>query len=72
MYGRTDSKGRLLLLLAVVIAMSGGLALRLAYWQIGQRQDIRMVVKFAQLFRRRFFKQDVAAFSIGVIGQMVK
>lgn len=38
MYGRTDSKGRLLLLLAVVIAMSGGLALRLAYWQIGQRQ----------------------------------
>jgi cell division protein FtsI/penicillin-binding protein 2 len=38
MYGRTDSKGRLLLLLVVVIAMSGGLALRLAYWQIGQRQ----------------------------------
>jgi cell division protein FtsI/penicillin-binding protein 2 len=37
-YGRTDSKGRLLLLLAVVIAMSGGLAMRLAYWQIGQRQ----------------------------------
>jgi cell division protein FtsI/penicillin-binding protein 2 len=37
-YGRTDSKGRLLLLLTVVIAMSGGLALRLAYWQIGQRQ----------------------------------
>ena len=38
MYGRTDSKGRLLLLLAVVVAMSGGLAMRLAYWQIGQRQ----------------------------------
>ena len=40
MYGRTDSKGRLLLLLAVVIAMSGGLAMRLAYWQIGQRQEL--------------------------------
>ncbi len=38
MYGRTDSKGRLLLLLAVVVVMSGGLAMRLAYWQIGQRQ----------------------------------
>src|ERR1035437_4035080 len=40
MYGRTDSKGRLLVLLAVVIAMSGGLALRLAYWQIVQRQQL--------------------------------
>jgi cell division protein FtsI/penicillin-binding protein 2 len=40
MYGRTDSKGRLLLLLAVVIALSGGLAMRLAYWQIGQRQEL--------------------------------
>ena len=39
-YGRTDSKGRLFLLLAVVVALSGGLALRLAYWQIGQRQEL--------------------------------
>jgi cell division protein FtsI (penicillin-binding protein 3)/stage V sporulation protein D (sporulation-specific penicillin-binding protein) len=40
MYGRTDSKGRLFLLLVVVIAMSGGLAMRLAYWQISQRQEL--------------------------------
>jgi cell division protein FtsI/penicillin-binding protein 2 len=40
MYGRTDSKGRLFLLLVVVIAMSVGLAMRLAYWQISQRQEL--------------------------------
>jgi cell division protein FtsI/penicillin-binding protein 2 len=34
MLGRTDSRGRLLLLLAVLVLLSSGMAARLAYWQI--------------------------------------
>jgi stage V sporulation protein D (sporulation-specific penicillin-binding protein) len=40
MLGRTDSRGRLLLLLLVVLVASTGMATRLAYWQIGQRQQL--------------------------------
>ena len=40
MLGRTDSRGRLFLLLLVVFAASTGMAARLAYWQIGQHQQL--------------------------------
>ena len=40
MLGRTDSRGRLFLLLLVVLVASTGMTMRLAYWQIGQRQPL--------------------------------
>ena len=36
MIGRTDSRGRLLLLLAVLVLLSTGLGARLAYWQVNR------------------------------------
>jgi cell division protein FtsI/penicillin-binding protein 2 len=40
MLGRTDSRARLLLLLAVLILLSGGMAARLAYWQINRHPQL--------------------------------
>ena len=40
MPGRTDSRGRLLLLLAAVLVVSTGMVARLAYWQIGQSRQL--------------------------------
>jgi len=40
MLGRTDSRARLLLLLAVMLAISSGMALRLAYWQVNQHEQL--------------------------------
>jgi cell division protein FtsI/penicillin-binding protein 2 len=40
MLGRTDSRGRLLLLLAVLVLLSSGMAARLAYWQVDQRGQL--------------------------------
>jgi cell division protein FtsI (penicillin-binding protein 3) len=40
MIGRTDSRGRLLLLLAVLVLLSGGMVARLAYWQINQHEQL--------------------------------
>ena len=36
MLGRTDSRGRLLLLLVALVLLSGGMTARLAYWQVNQ------------------------------------
>ncbi|MGA2513224.1 MAG: penicillin-binding protein 2 [Candidatus Limnocylindrales bacterium] len=36
MLGRTDSRGRLLLLLAVLVLLCSGMTARLAYWQVNQ------------------------------------
>ena len=36
MIGRTDSRGRLLLLLAVLVLLSTGMGARLAYWQVNR------------------------------------
>jgi len=41
MLGRTDSRARLVLLLCVLGLFAGALGLRLAYWQIGQGDDLR-------------------------------
>ena len=41
MLGRTDSRGRLIFLVCVLGLMAGALALRLAYWQIGQGDQLR-------------------------------
>ena len=41
MLGRTDSRVRLVLLLCVLGLFAGALGLRLAYWQIGQGDDLR-------------------------------
>ena len=46
MLGRTDSRGRLLLLFFVLTLMSGGMVMRLAYWQVNQRE--RMAALTAQ------------------------
>ena len=40
MLGRTDSRGRLLLLLVAVLLASSGMVARLAYWQIGQHHSL--------------------------------
>ena len=40
MPGRTDSRGRLLLLLAVMVLVSTGLGARLAYWQVNQHDQL--------------------------------
>jgi cell division protein FtsI/penicillin-binding protein 2 len=40
MLGRTDSRARLLLLLAVLVLLSGGMAARLAYWQVNQHAQL--------------------------------
>lgn len=41
MLGRTDSRARLVLLLCFFGVFAGALGLRLAYWQIGQVDDLR-------------------------------
>ncbi len=41
MLGRTDSRVRLILLLCFLGLFAGALGLRLAYWQIGQGDDLR-------------------------------
>ncbi len=40
MLGRTDSRGRLLLLFLVLTLLSGGMVARLAYWQVNQREQL--------------------------------
>ena len=40
MLGRTDSRGRLLLLFIVLTLLSGGMVVRLAYWQVNQRERL--------------------------------
>jgi cell division protein FtsI/penicillin-binding protein 2 len=40
MLGRTDSRGRLLSLLAVMLLVSTGMGARLAYWQINQHDQL--------------------------------
>ena len=43
MLGRTDSRARLFLMLLVVIVVSTGMTARLAYWQIGQQQNLSQI-----------------------------
>jgi len=43
MLGRTDSRARLFSILLVVIVVSTGMAARLAYWQIGQQQNLSQI-----------------------------
>jgi stage V sporulation protein D (sporulation-specific penicillin-binding protein) len=43
MLGRTDSRARLFLILLVVIVVSTGMTARLAYWQIGQQQNLSQI-----------------------------
>ncbi len=40
MLGRTDSKGRLLLLFVALVLLASGMTARLAYWQVNQRQQL--------------------------------
>jgi cell division protein FtsI (penicillin-binding protein 3) len=40
MFGRTDSRGRLLLLLIALVLLSGGMTARLAYWQVDRKEQI--------------------------------
>jgi cell division protein FtsI/penicillin-binding protein 2 len=40
MLGRTDSRGRLLLLLIALVLLSGGMTARLAYWQVNRQPQL--------------------------------
>ena len=40
MLGRTDSRGRLLLLFFVLTLLSSGMVMRLAYWQVNQHERL--------------------------------
>ena len=40
MFGRTDSRGRLLLLLIALVLLSGGMTARLAYWQVNRHEQL--------------------------------
>ena len=53
MLGRTDSRGRLLLLLLVVFAASTGMAARLAYWQVGQRQQLTTMAAQSSTYQQQ-------------------
>jgi len=44
MLGRTDSRGRLLLLFFVLALISGGMVVRLAYWQLNQHEQLVSLV----------------------------
>ena len=41
MLGRTDSRARLVILICILGLFGGALGVRLAYWQIGQGDDLR-------------------------------
>jgi len=43
MFGRTDSRGRLLLLLAALVLLSGGMTARLAYWQVNRHEQLAVL-----------------------------
>ena len=40
MFGRTDSRGRLLLLLIALVLLSTGITARLAYWQVNRHEQL--------------------------------
>ena len=44
MTDRTDSKARLLLLFLVVTLLAGGMAFRLVYWQVNQKEELAAAV----------------------------
>ena len=48
MLGRTDSRMRLLALLAAFAVLAGVLGVRLAYWQLGQGPDLRRIAAAQQ------------------------
>ena len=52
MLGRTDSKGRLLLLFMVLVVLAGGMTMRLAYWQVNQRQQLTALADQTQMTHR--------------------
>jgi cell division protein FtsI/penicillin-binding protein 2 len=43
MLGRTDSRARLMMLFAVIVMVSSGMAMRLAYWQINQHDPLAVL-----------------------------
>jgi len=52
MLGRTDSKGRLLLLFMVLVLLASGMTMRLAYWQVNQRQQLTALADQTQMTHR--------------------
>ncbi|MGA3057246.1 MAG: penicillin-binding protein 2 [Candidatus Limnocylindrales bacterium] len=52
MLGRTDSRGRLLLLFIVLTLLSSGLVMRLAYWQVNQRERLTTLANGASTLRQ--------------------
>jgi cell division protein FtsI (penicillin-binding protein 3) len=52
MLGRTDSRSRLLLLFLALVLLSGGMTMRLAYWQVNQRQQLTALADQTQTTHR--------------------
>ena len=52
MLGRTDSKGRLLLLFMALVLLAGGMTTRLAYWQVNQHQQLTALADQTQMTHR--------------------
>jgi cell division protein FtsI/penicillin-binding protein 2 len=52
MLGRTDSKGRLLLLFMVLVLLASGMTMRLAYWQVNQRPQLAALGDQTQMIHR--------------------
>jgi cell division protein FtsI (penicillin-binding protein 3) len=52
MLGRTDSRARLLVLLAVFVLLSGGMSLRLAYWQVNPRGELTSLGQDSETVKR--------------------
>ena len=48
MLGRTDSRLRLVALLAVLVTFAGALGVRLAYWQVGEAADLQRLASAQQ------------------------
>jgi cell division protein FtsI (penicillin-binding protein 3) len=53
MFGRTDSRGRLLLLLVALVLLSGGMTARLAYWQVNRHEQLTALAAQQTSFEQR-------------------
>jgi len=52
MLGRTDSRGRAIVVLVVLVLVAGSLGARLAYWQIGQQRTLSEMAARGSLTRK--------------------
>ena len=61
MLGRTDSRGRLLLLLVVMLVLSSGMGLRLAYWQVNEHDQLTTLAAQSSYTQRSMPAKRISA-----------